>query len=181
ECPDWSDARIGEICSLSPKTIAALRSTSAPGVAAAAGQLRKPRHRLGRDNKLHPVDRAVTGARVVEALERFPGASLRVVATQAGVSPETVRTVRRSLTGQEAESRQSSSPFPTINPDLLGNDTGAKCWSHDSALVSTPEGVRFAAWFDAHAIDETALWEHTRSVPVSRLYEVVDEARRRAR
>ena len=179
EYPEWSDGRIGEICSLNPKTIATLRSSLPSAVVAVDPG--EPRHRLGRDNKLHPVDRARSRAQVEEALERFPTASLRLVAAQAGVSPETVRTVRRSLGERSTGARPLPETLPTIDPDLFGAATGEKSWSHDSALASTPEGRRFAAWFDDHDVDDTALWEQSPAVPMSRLYEVIDEARRRSR
>ena len=49
------------------------------------------------------------------------------------------------------------------------------------ACSSTDDGARFATWFDRYDVDEAALFEHPAVVPVSRAYEVIDEARRRAR
>lgn len=178
--PDWSNGRVAEICAISPKTVAALRP--AVGVPDGLGvDPPRPSSRLGRDGKRHPVDLTITRARVIEALVRSPRASLRLLAAEAGVSPETVRAVRRSLGEIEAPSPRADSQLPTIDLDLLAARPDMKSWSADTALASTAEGARFAAWFDGHEVCDTALWEHPVAVPTSRLYEVIDEARRRSR
>ena len=43
--------------------------------------------------------------------------------------------------------------LPTIDLDLLDPGSPAKLWSQDTALASTAEGARFAAWFDEHHVD----------------------------
>jgi hypothetical protein len=178
--PDWSDGRVAEICSLSPKTIASLRVTNAP---AEAGRPGRPESasRLGRDGRRHPVGPIPPRDRVAQALAEDPGASLRTIAKRVGVSPETVRTVRRKLGRAGLPGDRPPSQLPTIDPELLGTRPARQSWSRDRALASTTDGARFAAWFDRYDVDESALWEHPRAVPTSRTYEVTDEARRRAR
>jgi hypothetical protein len=175
---DWSDGRIAEICSISPKTVAALRRQMA-GSEVTRMNPPLPGRRLGRDGKRHPIDQGLARARVVEALARQPRASLRLIASEAGCSPETVRTVRRSI--EETAAMPCGPRLPTIDLDLLDPRSPAKLWSQDTALASTAEGARFAAWFDEHHVDDAALWEHPAAVPTSRVYEVIDEARRRSR
>jgi hypothetical protein len=178
--PDWSDGRVAEICSLSPKTIAALRATSGP---VDTGRPARPEtgSRLGRDGKRHPIGPIPPRDRVAQALAEDPVASLRTIARRVGVSPETVRTVRRKLGTLASPGERRPSQLPTIDPELLSSRPAHKSWSRDRALASTKEGARFATWFDKYEVDEAALWEHPRAVPTSRTYEVTDEARRRAR
>jgi ParB-like chromosome segregation protein Spo0J len=173
---DWSDGRIAEICSLSPKTVAALRRSARPSRPDAPAPL-DGGSRLGRDGKRHPVGAVAPRDRVLHALAEDPDASLRTIAARVGVSPETVRTVRRAQGGGAPAAER----LPTIDPELLGRRDEPRTWSRDRALASTEEGARFAAWFDRFAVDQAALWEHPGVVPASRTYEVVDEARRRAR
>ena len=92
--PHWSDRRIAAVAGLSPKTVGAIRGRPS----ADADQLAS---RVGRDGRARPVDPA-RGRRIAgELLARQPDASLRAVARQAGVSPETVRDVRMRLLRDE--------------------------------------------------------------------------------
>jgi ParB-like nuclease domain len=178
--PDWSDGRVAEICSLSPKTVAALRRVDEPDQAGCAAPVEMDR-RLGRDGKRHPIGPRPVRDRVAQALADDPGASLRTIAARVGVSPETVRTVRRANFTPAPVADPPSDRLPTIDPELLGTGAGRNTWSRDGALTSTEDGARFASWFDRFDVDEAALWEHPRAVPKSRTYLVIDEARRRAR
>ena len=59
---DWSDGRIAEICSISPKMVAALRRQMAgSGVTRTNPPL--PGRRLGRDGRRHPIDQGLARAR----------------------------------------------------------------------------------------------------------------------
>jgi ParB-like chromosome segregation protein Spo0J len=174
--PDWSNGRVAEICSLSPKTVANQRlqtSVVTPFVGAAAAS----QSRLGRDGRLRPVPSTAVRARIAQAITYHPDASLRAIATATHTSPETVRSVRRSL--QQASTVQGAAPLPAI-PTRITNPARSSPWSRDSAFESTPEGATFAAWFESTQVDETALFEHPAAVPISRVYGVIDEAHRRA-
>jgi hypothetical protein len=48
----------------------------------------------------------------------------------------------------------------------------------DSACSSTPAGASFASWFDGTAVGDCMTYAD--DVPLSRVYEVIDEARARA-
>lgn len=122
------------------------------------GRLREPsgpEQRLGRDGRLRPARQGSARARVLAALADEPDASLRTIAAAAGVSPETVRLVRLNL----AERQVVDAPL----------------WRDDAALASTD----FTAWFERTAIAEADL-ERAPTVPLSRVYVVADEARRRS-
>ena len=103
----------------------------------------------GRGATIAPVrsNRAAMRLRVVEAIKAQPGASLRSVAAVAGVSPETVRLVRMSL---------SSVPDDESSPRAVERARGPATaeppvWEGDAALVSCDEGD-FVAWFDQTSI-----------------------------
>jgi hypothetical protein len=180
---DWSDGRVADICSLSPKTVAALRRVTADPDAEVPDRSESG-VRIGRDGKRHPTAANSPRERVVRALSEDPGGSLRAIASRVGVSPETVRTVRRDLAANRSRPDRADSSargLPTIDPDLFNIGRARVVWSRDQALASTEEGARFAAWFDRFDVDEGTLWEHPSAVPKSRTYEVTDEARRRAR
>ena len=52
-------------------------------------------------------------------------------------------------------------------------------WLNDSALLATGEGTQFASWFDATKVDGDYL-KYVPEVPLSRVYEIADEAHRRS-
>ena len=176
---DWSDRRIAEICALSARTVARLRTLSSPrsdGVEL----------RVCRDGRKRPANVASTHLRIVAAVQSNPDASLRVIARSVGSSPETVRRVKQDLT------RRRSSPAPVQEQPPGGTSIlpavepepapVADRWpsATDRAITSTPDGKEFADWFDR--TDIRLDWRaHVMSVPLSRVYEVADDARRRAR
>jgi len=145
--PEWSDRRIAELCAISPKTVSHIRVTPAET-------------RVGRDNRVRPVNGRSVRHRVVEAITQQPGASLRSVAACAGVSPETVRSVRLRMSG--------------------ASDADDRFWAHDRALASRDTVDDFVAWFDRTNVTADDCRHRVGTVPVSRIYEIADEARRRS-
>src|SRR5262249_22984376 len=105
--------------------------------------------------------------------------ALRANAAPTHTSPETVRSVRRSLGHQEGPLVQPVAPLPPIGSRNSGAPDPSP-WSRDTACQSTPEGAAFAAWFDATQVEESALFEHLAAVPIRRSYGVIREARHRA-
>ncbi|MET9255112.1 ParB/RepB/Spo0J family partition protein [Streptomyces sp. NPDC003717] len=86
--PRWSDRRIAAATGLAARTVASLRREA--GLAGAADGAR----RIGQDGRERPVSSA-EGRRIAgELIAGDPGLSLRAVAREAGISPETVRDVR---------------------------------------------------------------------------------------
>jgi ParB-like chromosome segregation protein Spo0J len=182
--PDWSDRRIAEVCGLSPHTVAKLRTElpSARGTAkppversakvvepCSAERIVDLESRLGRDGKARPAQAGLLRERVVEALRANPGGSLRQIASVAKVSPETVRRIRKEVD-------QPTGPEISV---LAALRAPAECdtdWREDPALRENPGLV---SWLDgtdpAGDLEGLAL-----GVPLSRVYELADEARRRA-
>ncbi|WP_419992816.1 ParB/RepB/Spo0J family partition protein [Streptomyces boninensis] len=99
--PDWSDGRIANRTGISARTVSALRRRSTDTV--------QPVARIGRDGKVRPVDSSDGRRTAGRILARQPDASLREVATQAGISPGTVRDVRDRL-------RRGEDPVPDAAP-----------------------------------------------------------------
>jgi ParB-like chromosome segregation protein Spo0J len=176
---DWSDRRIARICAVAPRTVAHARLRG-PKV---RGQVLEKR--LGMDGRRRPAKGASDRTRILDVIENNPDRSLRSIALEVGVSPETVRSVRASF-----------GTLPRPSPprgDRQGRETkqGAHESEHgatlsrwpdfveDPAFGSRPDQHRFAVWFDAMAVS-TEDSEFARLVPLGRVYEVADEARRRA-
>lgn len=175
--PEWSDRRIAEICALSPRTVARVRTDA--GIGSDADEIR-----IGMDGRQRRTSPEANRLRIAEALDANPHASLRSIAQVVGTSPETVRRVRQRM----AEGRGSGPSAPAIeilpaNVIALTHGTipsmNSSASTSDPALMSTDDGQEFAAWFDG--TDPGHGWvERAASVPLSRVYELADQARCRA-
>jgi len=98
--PQWSDRSIATLTGLAAKTVAGVR-------AKAVGTHHQVHGRLGRDGRVRPVDRTSRRAAAVQLLTKDPQTSLRSVAAEVGLSPETVRDVRARLQrGEDPTSRR---------------------------------------------------------------------------
>jgi hypothetical protein len=189
--PEWSDRRISLTCGLSPRTIARLRRD-----ASSRGQIAESQERVGRDGRTRPVEATEMRARIAGELAASPGSSLRAIAARVGASPETVRSVRRGLGGPRLPSSVSiSTSVPQVialhaprrsydvgheRVDHTTDDPNRVDWRMDRALSSCTSSDVFLGWFESTDVaDEWTL--HARAVPLSRVYQVADEARRRAR
>ncbi|WP_369332903.1 streptomycin biosynthesis protein [Nonomuraea candida] len=96
--PQWSDRAIARIVGLSAQTVSSIRSVILPREA-------QPSARLGRDGRVRPMDSTAGRIRAAELIEAEPHSSLRRIAKEAGVSPNTVRDVRNRL-------RRGEGPLP---------------------------------------------------------------------
>ena len=186
--PEWSDRRIASICGLSDKTVGRLRRAS-------SGLIIGVERRVGRDGKVRPVQSGQVRERVKQALADNPGGSLRAIAAVAGASPETVRSVRASLRDGEplgfgggpaeaaAPKREilSRTVLSVLTRCEEPADPMERCsdWVSDRALTASCDGTRFVQWFASTEVSDE--WhDFVWTVPLGRIYEVVDEARRRA-
>ncbi|HEY5986848.1 MAG TPA: streptomycin biosynthesis regulator, partial [Streptosporangiaceae bacterium] len=115
--PHLSDRSIAETAGLAARTVAAIRRRSTDAV---------PRlnARVGRDGRVRPLSSAEGRLRAAALMAEHPGASLREVARGAGVSPATVRDVRRRL-----ERGEEPAPQPAASNtrcDVVGPERGAR-------------------------------------------------------
>jgi len=161
---EWSDRFLGKVCGLAPKTIARIRADY-EATTAKASDVQRPMCRLGRDGRLRPISPGALERAVSAAIAEDPGASLRTLARRTGASPETVRRIRRLLANAPAA---ASAARPMSQP-----------WREDAALATTEERVEFATWFDRHCVETDECSVHIDHIPLSRVYEVIDEVRRR--
>jgi AraC family transcriptional regulator len=180
--PCLSDRQLGDVCGLSPRTIARIRHDLAGqhtpddvinGSAAGTPDMVSDK-RIGRDGRRYPRDPVALRWEIRRLLEQDSSASLRAVAAKAGASPETVRSVRREI-GPPTAGR------PEVAEGLIQPAAGGSNWTEDSACSSTPGGREFAQWFDEHHLDEGLMSTMAGAVPVNRLYNAIDEANRRKR
>jgi hypothetical protein len=161
----WSDRRVAEVCGLSPKTVGRLRAEAC----CPSEESSQVDGRIGRDDRVRPVRREPVRARVLAALRELPDGSLRQVAAVAGVSPETVRLVRLNM-AQVPSQVEVCEAADATEPIL---------WRDDHALLSSAQGDAFLEWFERTAVEEADV-SRVGSVPLSRAYQIADEARRRA-
>ena len=88
--PHMSDRAISHSVGLSAYTVAAIRRGSGERFSQSSA-------RIGTDGKVRPLNSEAGRRRAAELLAGQPGASLREVARVAGISPTTVRDVRKRL------------------------------------------------------------------------------------
>ncbi|MFG2095424.1 ParB/RepB/Spo0J family partition protein [Streptomyces sp. NPDC048612] len=88
--PQWSDRAIAAAAGLSARTVCAIRQRT-EGTQPQAGS------RVGRDGRVRPLSTAVARRQASEFIAEHPAASLREVAAAVGISPGTVRDVRKRL------------------------------------------------------------------------------------
>jgi ParB-like chromosome segregation protein Spo0J len=168
---DWSDRRIGGLCGLSATTVGRLRGLALrPAV-----QIGQMDSRIGRDDRVRPLDSGALRQRVTKELVARPNASLREIATVSRCSPETVRAVRRAMSSAESEALRNPQSASKALSCSDKNDELA-----DPAFASTGEGAAFMAWFAATNLTNEDWHIHVRHIPLSRVYEIADMARRRS-
>lgn len=184
-CPELSDRGIAAVCGLSPRTVRRLRE-EAGALADRTNGARRGHRRVGRDGRVRPIDPKATRARIADELARQPDASLRTIASAVGASPETVRSVRNELRGTDASTRAAGGladdPAATALSLLSrspGSRAGLVC-RDDPAFTDREDGPQFVEWFSSTSVEQGQLWQYVESVPLSRVYEIADEARRRA-
>jgi hypothetical protein len=173
--PNWADRRIGEFCGISPKTVAQIRTRwsetcGRDGATATA-------FRIGRDGRSRPVDAAAQRTKILRALKEHPDASLRTIAARVGVSPETVRRVR--LTLGDAVDKVVGPPIADLLEAICARNRTIS-WAPDRAFDSRDDAAHTAEFMQRTAVEEAEIPVYAGAVPLSRVYEVADEARRRA-
>nr|ACJ60984.1 TEG1 [uncultured soil bacterium] len=154
--PQWSDRRVATATGISAGTVAELRRIGGDGGNEA---------RIGRDGRIRPVDGSEGRRLAAEIIRSDPGLSLRQVAKQVGISPETVRDVRGRLERGESPTpdgsrhlRAESHPLRWREPDFgraLDRDRLAvlERLKADPALRLTEAGRILLRMLAMHSID----------------------------
>jgi len=175
--PLWSDRKIAAVAGSTPKWIARLRQRATGG--ARPGDTER---RVGRDGRSRPVRPAETRQQIMKALDERPDAPLRVIARELGVSPETVRSVRNERQPAGVVDPASAASCGNLDKLTFGRNpliSKQKTWSCDRAFQSTEAGLSFLEWFESTAMKSSG-FDRLEQVPLSRVYEIVDEAHSRA-
>lgn len=144
--PNWSDRAVAATAGLSAATVARIRRSSGPG----AGQDETAAKRTGLDGRVRPVDPSAGRERVRQLIERSPDASLRQLAREAGVSPNTVRRIRLQLREAERPSAEDAPPLPDLSAPTV--DTALRWLSQDPSVRHTESGRDAVRWFLAHVV-----------------------------
>lgn len=88
--PDWSDRMVGSATGLTSKTVGAIRRRSGKDIP-------HPNRRTGRDGRVYPLDAADGRRRAYEIASAHPDASIREIASAAGISVGTAFDVRKRM------------------------------------------------------------------------------------
>jgi hypothetical protein len=160
--PDWSDRRIAAVCGVSAGAVANRRRAASTG----AGMAPAPAHRIGRDGRSRTSNPAALRLRIAELIAQDPEASTRSIARRSGGSQATVRDVRHRLAAGE--------PVVPHRARTSESVTG------DAAMLSTTTTSAFSEWLTTTAIQDGDWILLVDEIPASRVYEVADEASRRA-
>ncbi|HTT91399.1 MAG TPA: ParB/RepB/Spo0J family partition protein [Acidimicrobiales bacterium] len=165
-CSDRSDRWLGDVCGVSHTTVAVLRRS----LSAADAKVR-----MGRDGRRRPVDPSPGQAAVARVMAENPTASIRQAAGAAGVAPSTVQRVAAGL-ARSANSSLMGATLAVGEPTLGPGDSLIV----DVVSHSSPEGAEAVTWLTRTAVSVEDLHTHLASLPLSRVYQVADECRRRA-
>jgi ParB-like chromosome segregation protein Spo0J len=163
--PERSDRWMGEVCGLSHTTIALIRKSLC---------LADSRVRTGRDGRRRPVDRLAGQMAVARVIADNPAATVRQAAGVAGVAPSTAHRARARLYAQE---NPSPAPEAPAVPPMQGP---YEADGRAAALPPFPELDEAASWLARTTVNIEDLRTYLVKLPLSRVYTVVDECRRRA-
>ena len=190
--PQWSDRAIAEMVGVSPKTVGTIRSMG-------GGDVPPNGRRVGRDGRVRPLNSATGRERIRMAIASDPGASLRRLAEAAGVSPNTVRRMRKTIqTAQDTKPgdetgpavvtdapaprvRQTDSvvepPSPGAGLDRLSPCASWSLLSRDPSLRSTEAGRLLLRGLSMQSLGPET-WERlSDSIPAHRMSDVAQLAR----
>ncbi|TXC99755.1 ParB N-terminal domain-containing protein [Streptomyces sp. ISID311] len=186
--PEWSDRAIAAVVGLSHKTVGSIRRRFSKDSEPVT-------HRRGRDGRLRPVDGAATRARVSSLLADRQGASLREIAREAGVSPDTVRNVRddsrraEALTASEPRGvpspdrerreapKRSSACIRIQAPGLANRSALMRSLRSDPSLRFSESGRVLLRLLDAYALDPDDWARISRDAPAHRAADIAQLAR----
>jgi hypothetical protein len=168
----WSDRSLAETCGLSPGTIASLRRCATDDF----GHSR----RIGRDGRIRSLNTSSVRMAAADYLVEHPQSSVREVAQAVGATVATVRDVRARLA--RGEPAVPASPCQPRAAALDGGlpDRGSPSLRSDPAFRRSVSSQAFASWFDRSEVSTDSWQQLTDDLPLSRLYDVITQCRRRA-
>ncbi|HEX6472223.1 MAG TPA: ParB N-terminal domain-containing protein [Streptosporangiaceae bacterium] len=194
--PAWSDRAIARLVGLAHATVGAIRRRLSLEPAQAG-------RRLGRDGRARALNTAQARRIAGELIAREPGASLRKIAQQAGISPATVRDVRMRLSRGDdpvpPKQRRSELAAPEPGPAGPARPSGPRgrggrrspaqggrawrpmeIWQRlrkDPALRSSETGRALLRWLAVHSSDVDEWRRYMDDLPPHCAILMVDMAR----
>lgn len=172
--PERSDRAIAVSTGLAAKSVGVLRR--AVGGRAAS--------RIGRDGKVRPVNSAAGRRLAGQLIEARPDASLRDIARVAGVSPGTVRDVRRRLSQgldpvpeRMRAAERADVEIPAERTEVRAPDVTLPILRRDPSLRFNENGRLLLRWLEAHAVS-SGEWDVVVSSVPSHCRELVAEMAR---
>jgi len=161
--PQWSDRMIASVSGLAARTVGGLRHL--PG--AENSQLDG---RIGRDGRARPLNPAERRKVAADIIAEHPEASLREIAQQAGISPETARKVRLQL--RDGQSKPPSSPHSDT-----AESSALRALGRDPALRSREQGRLLLRMLSALDVLQDHSEEILRDIPLHNMSRVAEAAR----
>lgn len=167
---EWSNRALAEVTGLSPTTVAAIRARS-------TGQAGQSNARVGRDGRYRPVDPAEGRLRARTVIAERPGASLREIATEAGISISTARDVRQRVQRGEdpvpGRAKRRSSPRRRVTELKVAPPAGAgldpapilRSLRRDPSLRFSETGRTLLQWLGVHEMAADGQSNFIESIP----------------
>jgi ParB-like chromosome segregation protein Spo0J len=179
-CPEWSDRAIASVTGLGARTVGNVRRRLQIG--SDAEQIRA---RTGLDGRVRPLDNTEGRLKASMIIEDRPEASLREIAREAGVSPSTVRDVRRRLqrgedpVPQVRRRRNQAKAAEVANglagaPALISMLQGLR---NDPSLRFSESGRTVLRWIFSRAIRSDERLDVAAKVPPHCTYIIANVAR----
>lgn len=185
--PHWSDRRIASVTGLSPGAVGALRSRAEAPVA----QLPL---RTGRDGRTRPVNGAAGRIAASRIITESPGASLREIASRAGVALATARDVRnRMRRGQDpvppklrsgeagcpppAAADSEAADRPALAPPVVVSESVLARMRRDPSLRMSQTGRALLHLLGSHLLTDEQRQDLIAGVPAHRAADVAHAAR----
>jgi len=150
--PQWSDRMIADATGLTHKTVGALRRRS-------TGEVPQSTTRVGRDGRVRPLNSDDGRLRASELLKENPHASTEEVGLAAGISPTTVKDVRKRL-------RRGDDPVPRRQrTSAPGEQAGQRTTAPSQPRVGAGAAKRADAAARSQGTDQRRLVERLRNDP----------------
>nr|ADU56075.1 hypothetical protein CA37-52 [uncultured organism CA37] len=175
--PDWSDRAIATVTGLGARSVANARRRLEIG----SGE--EIRARTGRDGRVRPLDNAEGRRRALALISNRPEASLRQIAREAGVSPSTVRDVRRRVErGEDPVPQVGRRRAAEARPDHQVPDGAGLSWmlqglQADPSLRFSESGRTLLRWIFSRAIHPNERVDVVGKIPPHCTYVIATVAR----
>jgi ParB-like chromosome segregation protein Spo0J len=159
---EWSNRAAAEATGLSPTTVAAIRARS-------SDQAGQSNTRVGRDGRRRPVDPAEGRMKAQALLATRPGASLREIASESGISISTALDVRRRIErGEDPVRRTQNSGKQPMDAEAAAADRTypiLQSLRMDPSLRFSETGRTLLQWLSVHEMTTGDTGQVIESIP----------------